>query len=405
MNLKDKAKSIFLYAVDSVKPKNVMQKEHLFKKPFYLFGSGKASIESAKRAEEIAFDNILDGFVVCNYKEDLKKCEVFKSDHPIPTKNSIKAAEILIKKLSSLEKSDRFIYLLSGGSSALVEKPAFPIALGEFQYLTKLLLLRGASIWEINAVRKHLSLVKGGRLAKLTDAKGKVLVISDVLGDSLEAIGSAPFYFDKSTFLDVRDILIKYEIWDEIESVKEVVLKGIKGEEKETLKNEKENIEHIIVANNNKALTAALKKCKELGFDANILKKPLTIDVKEAAKFVIKLARENKSTIFGLECTVEVKGDGRGGRNQELALRVLKLMKKDDRFVFLSGGSDGIDGNSDAAGAVVDYSLKERAGEGIIDKYLENNDSNSFFKRFGGVIETSFTGTNVADIGIILKED
>ncbi len=407
MDLKQEAKEIFLAAIEGVKPKNVIFKEHLYKEPFYLFGSGKASIEGAKRIEEISLKNIKEGFVVSNYKEPLLKTEVFESSHPIPSQKSVKAAEILIKKLSSLKEEDKFIYLLSGGSSALLEKPISPITLDEFKELTKLLLLKGADIKEINTVRKHLSLVKGGRLAKLTKAKGKVLVISDVLGDSLETIGSAPFYLDRSFFLDAKNILVKYEIWPLLpSSIKDVIKKGLKGEILETLKEENKNIEHIIVANNFTALKEAAKEAKKRGFSVEILKKPLEMDVKEAAKFVIKKARESKKecVIFGGECTVEVKGEGKGGRNQELALRVLRLMKREDRFVFLSGGTDGIDGNSDAAGAVVDFFVKENIKEEIIDKFLENNDSNTFFKKFKGEIKTSFTGTNVADIGIILKE-
>ncbi len=406
MDLTKAAKEIFLKAVDEVKPENIINKDLLFKEPFYLFGSGKASIECARAVEKIALDRIKSGFVVCNYSSALQKSDVFESSHPIPSQKSLKASDEMIKRISSLKKEDKFIYLLSGGSSALLEKPIPPISLREFQNLTSLLLLRGADIYEINSVRKHLSSVKGGRVAKLCKAKGRVLVISDVLGDSLEVIGSAPFYFDKSTFKDVYEILRDYDIWDEIsDSIREIVLKGLRGEVEETLKESLKNIEHIIIANNKKALNAAKREAFKMGFEANVLDKPIEMDVKDAALFLLKKARsENRSLIFGGECTVEVKGSGKGGRNQELCLRVLKLMKKDDDFVFLSGGSDGIDGNSDAAGAVVSFDLKKRVGEEVIDKYLENNDSNGFFERFGGVLKTSYTGTNVADIGIILKE-
>ncbi len=422
MNLKKEAKEIFLKAIESVKPKNIIKNAisfegnnlKIFDKTFtlkdgkfYLFGSGKASIESAKAFEEIAKERIKEGFVISNYKEELQKVEVFKSSHPIPSKESVEAADMMIKHLKKLQDDDFFIYLLSGGSSALMEKPIHPITLEEFQETTKLLLLNGATIHEINCIRKHLSLVKGGRLASLTKVKGIVLVISDVIGDDLETIASAPFYFDKSTYKNAYEILKRYSLLSKIpNSVKSVIEKGINKKIKETPKKEKKEIKHFLIANNKTALLAAKKEAIKRGFKIEIVTDSLQGDVKDVSLFLLQKARESPNSIlFGGETTVLVKGKGKGGRNQELALRVLKEMKKEDDFAFLSGGTDGIDGNSPAAGAVVDFSTKEKALKlGLnIDDFLKNNDSYSFFKKLGEVIETSPTGTNVMDICIIFK--
>ncbi len=403
MSAKEDIKEIFLYALNSVLPKNVFKeyKELFSKRDFYLFGSGKAAYESAKAVEEIAIDRIKEGFVVCSYEGKLKKTEVFKSSHPFPSQKSVKAAEILTGKLKELKEDDFFIYLLSGGTSALIEKPIPPVTLEEFAQVTKLLLLKGASIDEINSVRKRLSLIKGGKLGSFTKAKGIVLVISDVIGDDLSTIGSAPFYHDRQSFEDPLLVLQKYDLLQKVpKSVKEVI-------KQKTEFKENKNIRHIIVANNQKALKAAQTKAEDLGYVSKIVTDSLKGDVKEVSKFLLQEARENKiSLLFGGETTVEVKGKGKGGRNQELALRVLKGMTKEDNFTFLSAGSDGIDGNSDVAGAVVDLLLKEKAEKLKLDieGFLKNNDSNGFFKKCGGIFKTSPTGTNVMDICIILKE-
>ncbi len=422
MDLKKDAKEIFLKAIESVKPANVLKNLVSFEEngikikgerfecdKFYLFGSGKAAIESAKAFEEMSKDKIKEGFIVSNYEERLQKTEVFESSHPVPSQKSLKAAEILMKKLENLKENDFFVYLLSGGSSALIEKPIPPINMEDLQECTKALLLNGASIEEINCVRKHISLIKGGRLASLTKAKGVVLVISDVVGNDLSTIGSAPFYPDKTTYKEAYEILKKYNLLEKIpNSVKSVIEKGVSKKLPETPKTKNPNIKHFLIAENKTALLAAKEEALKRGFDTKIVTDSLQGEVEETSKFLLQKAREEKkSLLFGGETTVFVRGEGKGGRNQELALRILKKLDKNDKFVFLSGGTDGIDGNSPAAGAVVDYRLKLRAEKlGLdIDDFLKRNDSYTFFKKAGGIIETSPTGTNVMDICMILKEN
>ncbi len=428
MDLKNKAIEIFKSAVSSVLPENliktnlkyenqslIVEKDVYPVKKFYVFGSGKASIKMAEAVEELFLDKIINGVVVCNYTKKLKKIKTVEGSHPVPTEKSIKGGEILIKEMSSLSENDFFIYLLSGGSSALIEKPIPPLTLKDLQKTTEILLKHSVPIEEINVIRKHLSLIKGGRLGASTKAKGIVLVISDVIGDDLETIGSAPLYFDRSTYKDAFNILEKYNIWNEIpEKVKEIIQKGIKGEIEDTPKKPNPNIKHYIIGNNFKALKSAQKKAQELGFNAKIMTSQLKGEAKEVAKVIVSIGKEIEKTgnpfnpnvclLFGGETTVTVTGNGKGGRNQEMVLSALQEIKNDKSIVFLSGGTDGIDGNSDAAGAVVDFESYEKALEKNlkIDDYLKNNDSYNFFKKTGDLIITKKTGTNVMDITILI---
>ncbi len=430
MNTKAFLTELFLTGIEAVKPENLIP-EHLsisdntlkvsqdfypLKKEVYLFGSGKASIQMAKAVENSLGDYIKEGIVVCNYTEKLKKTEVIKGSHPVPDENSIKGAEILLQKLSSLKEDDFFIYLLSGGSSALIEKPIPPITLKDLKRTTQLLLENSVPIEEINIVRKHLSMIKGGRLGRATKAKGIVLVISDVVGDDLFTIGSAPLYYDLSTYQQARDILIKYNLWDDIPtSVKKVIEEGISGKIPETPKKENPNIKHYIIGNN----LTALKKIKqeaEKNFPAVIMTSQMKGEAKEVAKVLISIAKEIKKSgnpftppallLFGGETTVTVRGNGKGGRNQELCLSALEEIKNIEGITVLSGGTDGIDGNSDAAGAVIDRDTFMRAQELNLDinQYLSNNDSYSFFSKTDSLIKTGYTGTNVMDITIIMVE-
>ncbi|MBK3331827.1 glycerate kinase [Persephonella atlantica] len=430
MNTKAFLTELFLTGIEAVKPENLIP-EHLsvngkfltingknfsVEKGFYLFGSGKASIQMAKSVEKLLGDYIKEGIVVCNYTEKLKKTEVIKGSHPVPDENSVKGAEILLQKLSSLKEDDFFIYLLSGGSSALIEKPIPPITLKDLKQTTQLLLENSVPIEEINIVRKHLSMIKGGRLGRATKAKGVVLVISDVVGDDLFTIGSAPLYYDPSTYQQARDILKKYNLWKKIPAtVKDVIRQGIEGKIPETPKKENPNIKHYIIGNN----LTALKKIKqkaEKKFPTFIMTSQIKGEAREVAKVLISIAKEIKNSgnpfktpvllLFGGETTVTVRGKGKGGRNQELCLSALQEIKDTKGITILSGGTDGIDGNSDAAGAVVDWNTSAIAKELNLDinQYLSNNDSYSFFSKTDSLIKTGYTGTNVMDITIIMVE-
>ncbi len=387
----------------------------------HVFGSGKASIESARAIEAILGDRIVDGLVVSNYPDEgLERIDVFQSSHPLPTEKSVRAANLLMKRLSALSEDDFFIYILSGGSSALVEKPVPPVSLKALQETVQLLLKNNVPIEDMNRVRKHLSLVKGGRLGRLTRAKGVVLVISDVIGDELDTIGSAPLLYDRSSYETVREILHRNGLWNLLPStVKSLIGKGLAGTSAETPKDGNPNIDHVVIGSNVKLLERGKDRAERLGLEAHIMSSRLRGEAKEAAKAIVSIGEEIAATghpypppvclLFGGETTVTVRGTGKGGRNQEMCLAALKEIRTNRRLTFLSAGTDGVDGSSDAAGAVVDSGSFERAGRlGLnIDDYLERNDSHEFFRQTGDLIMTGPTGTNVMDMMILAvdKED
>ncbi len=401
MNHKVNAKRLFLKGVQAVVPEN-LKFDDIYKKNITLLGSGKAAISMAKAFLKQNIANIDEAFVVSNYYEKVENLDVFVSSHPIPSDKSILASKELKKRLCNLKKEDFFVYMLSGGSSALLEEPIFPISLEVMMETTELLLHAGASIDEVNTVRKHLSFVKGGRFGYSTKASGIVFVISDVIGDDLQTIGSAPFYYDSSTCADAKAVLVKYKLWEKVDkSIQNVIISC----HHETPEKSNPLIKHKIIASNNIALKVIKKEALSMGYDVKIISNRVCGDVQEVAENILTSARDLKSEkplclLFGGESTVKVKGDGKGGRNQELALWVLKGLKDDENFTFLSAGSDGIDGVSEAAGALVDrYDLHED-----IDKYLQNNDSYHYHKRYDTLIITGETGTNVMDIMILIKD-
>ena len=431
MTNREKMMTVFRDALSSVLPGNLVRETLKYDgavlmiegksyrlgdyREVHLFGSGKASVETARAVKAVLEDRLTDGFVVSNYGADLDGITVFESSHPVLTEKSIRAAEILMQKMSALSADDFFIYVLSGGSSALIEKPAPPITLAEMQGLVKGLLANGVPIEELNIVRKHLSLVKGGRLGRLSKARGIVLVVSDVIGDDLEAIGSAPMFFDRSCFADTHAILKKYGLWDAApESVRMVIRKGLNGEMEETPKGPSPLIDHFLIGSNLKILRKAKEKAETLGIPARIMSSRLRGEARDAAKAILAIGEEIATTgqpfappvclLFGGETTVTLKGDGMGGRNQEMVLAALREFQGNPRFVFLSAGTDGIDGRSDAAGALVDHASWERAQAlGLrIDDYLARNDSYHFLGQTEDLIMTGPTGTNVMDMTALL---
>jgi glycerate 2-kinase len=374
-----------------------------------VLGSGKASSGMARTIQKILGKKMEDGFVVSNKpKIPLNGVRFFEGSHPIPTEKSIRAASILIERISGLSENDLFIYLLSGGSSSLVEKPIPPIGLGELRETTDILLKKGVPIEDINVVRKHLSMIKGGRLGRMTRATGIVLVISDVIGDDLETIGSAPFYYDSSSYKDAYDTLKEFELWDVIPgNVKNVIESGLSGNTEETPKKENRNIRHFMIGNNLTALKNAKEMAEKLGLKTEIVNSKLRGEARDVARDIVLMDRgmpEDTCLIFGGETTVTLRGRGFGGRNQEMCLSALKEIGDNKDITFLSAGTDGIDGNSQAAGAIVDYKSYEKARKLNldIDKYLRNNDSYNFLDQTGDLIITGPTGTNVMDVTILL---
>ena len=428
MDLKKLAVELFLKSVESVKPSNLIpQNLSLYKyslkikgksftipEKLHVFGSGKAAIEMAKSVKNILNNRVAGGLIVSNYYENLGNLEVCMGSHPVPDKRSILAAERLIERMSSLSSRDFFIYLLSGGSSALIEKPIPPISLEDIKITNQILLENSVPIDEINIIRKHISLIKGGRLGRITQGKGIVLVISDVIGDDLFTIGSAPLYYDTSTYNDALNVIEKYNLKDKVpKNVLKVLNDGKNGLIPETPKEENPKIKHFLIGNNSKALESAKAEMDNL-ISTYIMTSQLKGEAREVAKSIIAIGKEIEKNsrpfkppvclLFGGETTVEVLGNGKGGRNQEMVLSALIELKNTQNIVFLSCGTDGIDGNSNYAGAVIDSNDFKRLKETNLNpfKFLKNNDSNTFFKEFDGLIKTGYTGTNVMDISILI---
>jgi len=427
MQTKQTLHELFEAALEQTAPSNLIHKQcRVEEEVFYVneknyklsdyenihvLGSGKAAWSMVKALSSLISSHISSGVVVAPICEgELEDIDCLSSDHPIPSERSIQGAQALIDNFKTHNSNDLYIYLLSGGSSALIELPVEGVSLKELQMTTDLMLKNSLKINEINTVRKHLSSIKGGRLAQFSKAQGLVLCISDVIGDDLYSIGSAPLYADTSTYNDAVDILKKYEIYEKVpKSVQDYLDEGCNHLHLETPSSVCSRVYHEIIGSNTLAKEAVYKKAKELGLDACVIDESIASDVSEAVEKMLDIAMnsEHKVFIFGGETTVKVEGTGKGGRNQHAVLSMLELAKKRGlKLSFLSAGTDGVDGNSDAAGAYIDADTLGKVNEldlGI-ESSLKKNDSYHFFKALDDLVITGPTGTNVMDIAILIKE-
>jgi hydroxypyruvate reductase len=289
--------------------------------------------------------------------------------------------------------------LVSGGGSSLLALPD-KITLSEKKHVTKLLLQCGATIDEFNCVRKHLSMIKGGKLVQNMNCDGCALVMSDVVSNDLSVISSGCTYNDNTTFSDAIKIITKYSLGKKLP--KKVITHLKRGLNTKTMKQNRLTIKNKIIATNHDCLDVMVLKSRRLGFTTKVYS-PIKHDVSVSAKKIVRMISEKKNSciIFGGEPTVQVKGNGKGGRNQELVLQILKLIHDSDHRVLVSSiSTDGIDGNTICAGAL---SGNNSSNLQKISSYLKNNDSHSFFKKYGGLIKTGPTHTNLMDIGLIIK--
>jgi len=386
-----------------------------------VLGAGKASIGMARYVEKILSDKISGGLIVApkGQHEDhgLKHIEVAPSTHPLPSELGLKASEKMMEYAESVTDKTLVLFLLSGGASALLPYPAPPVSLEDKIKATKLLLESGATIDEVNTIRKHLSMIKGGWLGKkLSKARVISLILSDVVGDKIETIGSGPTAPDPTTFKDAYEILRRYGIWEDMpETVKERISRGVNGEIEETPKPGDpafKKITNIVIASVSDACQAAAKYLKSKKFRCNILTRFMEGEASQIGVFFAGILREfsekkgRHAVICGGETTVTVRGKGIGGRNQELALAASIKIKDLKRCALISIGTDGVDGVSDAAGAIVDSETYNDALRKNLNpvKYLKENDSNTFFKQVGGAVYTGPTGTNVGDFVILASE-
>jgi len=385
-----------------------------------VLGAGKASIGMAEYIEEVLGDFISGGAVVAPRelaeKARLERLEVLPSTHPIPSELGVKAASRILEYAEGVGEKTLTIFLLSGGASALLPMPADPLTLQDKVEVTRLLLASGASIDEMNAVRRHISGIKGGLLGKKL-SRGLVisLIISDVVGDKLETIGSGPTAPDPTTFKDAYEILSRYSLWDKIpEAVRRRIRLGLDGKVEETPKPGDpifRRIVNLIVASVGDACKAAERYLRSRGYRSMILTRFMEGEAREIGVFAAGLLRQlserrgRRAIVMGGETTVTVRGGGTGGRNQELALSASIKLRGLGNCCLVSVGTDGVDGPTDAAGAIVDgetYQDALRLGLNPAE-FLAENDSNTFFKRVGGLIITGYTGTNVGDVVLLLK--
>ena len=432
--------SLFNHGVSNVQPRNILKNfikayktkiivsNNSYSKTYNNFKNilpicvGKASVDMGNTALSLLknFENeISEGVIVVN-KENFKKVKGFKcfsSGHPVPDKNGLLASLHIEKKLHSLSEKDLVLFFLSGGGSALLPYPSADIKIEQKVSLNRKLLNSGADIKEINTVRKHLSKIKGGNFLKMSfPAKVHSFILSDVIGDDLSSISSGPTVPDETSFNDVKKILRKYNLWNDIhKSIKAHIELGIFDKSLETPDKTNKvflNVENTLIGSNNLCLKSIDSLCTKKDINSKIWKTNIEGDVQVIAEnFVrdLKKKRYKKPIILisGGESTVKIKGKGKGGRNQEFALHFIKNIRKslsDLKFTLLSAGTDGRDGPTNAAGAIVnEKSLDLIENKNInLNKELENNNSYQVLKKINSLVIISGTNTNVADIQLLM---
>ncbi len=387
----------------------------------YVAGTGKASAAMAVNLEKILGTRINQGLINVKYghSQKLKRIRVQEAGHPLPDEKGLEGAREMGEMLGHLTAKDLVIFLVSGGGSALLPLPVEGVSLAEKQATTNQLLSCGATIQEINTLRKHLSRIKGGGLARIVYPATLVsLILSDVIGDPLDAIASGPTVPDPTTYEDCARILNKYELWEKIPpSVAGHIREGMEGKKEETLKAGDpafSNVYNLVVGNNLLAMKAAKKAAQALGYRTLLLSSLVEGETREIAKAHAAIAKEvllsgnpiapPACILSGGETTVTLKGKGKGGRNQEFAPAAAVEIAGWEEILMMSAGTDGTDGPTDAAGAFADGKTVNRAKTMGLDpwSFLKENDSYTFFQKIGDLLTTGPTGTNVMDLRIML---
>jgi hydroxypyruvate reductase len=387
----------------------------------FIVGAGKASGRMALALQGLLRERLSGGIVIVKrgYAVSAEKIDIVEAGHPIPDQAGVDATEKIIALLRQTGERDLVLCPISGGGSALLTAPVPGLSLEAKQRTTEALLQCGAAIQEINAVRKHISKVKGGRLAKLACPSALAsLILSDVVGDPIAAIASGPTAPDPSTFGDCLELIKRYALGAKIPPfVRDFLAAGARGEVEETPKpgaNVFDRIYNFVVGNNQLALSAARQKAEALGYHVLALSSSLEGEARGVAAEHAAIAKQIRSNgkpvgppacvISGGETTVKVLGDGLGGRNQEFALSAAIEIEGLEGVVALSGGTDGTDGPTDAAGGVVDGTTLQRAkAKGLEARdFLDRNDSYHFLQATGDLLVTGPTFTNVMDIRLVL---
>ncbi len=420
--LRRQAAAIFRAALRAADPHDAVMR-YLARRDYsrfrhvHVIGAGKAGAAMARAAERALGSVVTGGLVNVKYGHvaKLRRVELNECGHPVPDERGVAGAERIAEIASGAGAGDLVLCLISGGASALLPLPAPPVTLAEKQEVTRLLLACGADIHEINCVRKHLSAIKGGQLARLAwPAKVEALLVSDVVGDNLDVIGSGPAAPDPSTFLDAAGVLDRYGIRDKVPAaVRARIDQGVAGAIDETPKPGDPlfaRVRNTVVGGNRLALDAAARHARQLGFRTLVLSSSIAGETREIARMHAAIAREVAESgqplkppaciITGGETTVTLRGGGLGGRNQEFVLAAALDIAGLDNVVVFSAGTDGTDGPTDAAGAIADGDTLRRKPDAR--RYLDANDSYHYFESLGDLVITGPTNTNVADVRILL---
>lgn len=407
MTLREEAEQIVRKSIRAVLPDEAVRKALTGRKfgkgKLYMVAVGKAGWQMARAAADMLGDRIEAGVVVTKYdhvKGEIPRTACFEAGHPVPDENSFLATQAALTLAAKAKAGDELLFLLSGGGSALFEKPL--VSGAELQDITRQLLACGADIVEMNTIRKRLSAVKGGRFA-LACAPAHVysVVLSDILGDPLDMIASGPAYPDSSTCAQAAAIAEKYRL-----KLTDEAWELLKRETPKTLT----DVETQITGSVSGLCRAAALACEELGYETTVLTDRLACEAREAGRFIGAIAKTYQGTekslafLAGGETVVHLTGGGKGGRNQEIALAAAEEIAGLNGTAVFSFGSDGTDGPTDAAGGYCDADTKEKlAAEGIsIYDVLQDNDAYHALKKADGLVVTGATGTNVNDVSVLL---
>lgn len=382
-----------------------------------VVGGGKAGASMARAVEDILGARVSGGAinVKYGYTAALERITIYEAGHPVPDQAGVRGTQAMVELLQDATQDDLVLCLISGGGSALMTLPVAGVSLQDVQDMTNTLLRSGAPIQAINTLRKHLSQIKGGQLARLAQPATVVsLILSDVVGSPLDVIASGPTVPDSTTFADVRDVLDRYGSNATIPvSIQTHLARGLKGDIPDTPKAGDlalASVQNVVVADNARAAEAALDRAKELGFNTLLLSTFVEGEAREVAHVVAALAKEIATSgrpvsvpaclIMGGETTVTIRGEGKGGRNQELALAAALRIEGMQHVIIASLATDGTDGPTDAAGGLVDGSTVAR-GRAVglsAQRALDANDAYPFLERVGDLMMTGPTNTNVNDL-------
>lgn len=406
MNLHSDAQAIISAAIKAVQPDAAVKRAlegKAFPGRIFIAAVGKAAWQMTKAAVDCIGDKVTAGVVVTKYGHvtgSIAGCSCYEAGHPVPDENSFRGTQAVLDMVSGLSEKDTVVFLISGGGSALFEKPLIPGE--ELQDITAQLLSCGADIVEMNTIRKRLSAVKGGRFAKLcAPARVFSIVLSDILGDPLDMIASGPACADQSTCEQALEIAKRYKL--------KLTPKAQELLAEETPK-QLDNVETQITGSVRKLCAAASRAANSLGYQPMVLTDMLCCQAREAGSFLASIARSHQHAgrklafLAGGETVVKLTGSGKGGRNQELALAACEGIAGLSNTVVFSFGSDGTDGPTDAAGGIVDGETAALlAARGIsLYKTLADNDAYNALKAVDGLIMTGPTGTNVNDVAVVL---